>query len=71
MSRCISCVRPEGPPRPVSRCVRCAVARGSIAYSAVSQPCPVLRRNGGTRSSSVAVQMTRVPPISMSAEPSA
>ena len=41
-----------------SRCMRVLVARGSMPYSAVTQPLPVLRRNGGTRSSTLAVQMT-------------
>ena len=35
------------------------VARGSMPYSAVTQPLPVPRRNGGTRSSTLAVQITR------------
>jgi len=47
------------------------VALGSIAYSAVTQPVPLLRKNGGTLSSTVAVQMTFVFPISINAEPSA
>ena len=47
--RWISCVRPEGRPLLTSRGVRLAVARGSMEYSAVTQPLPVLRRNGGTR----------------------
>ena len=42
-----------------------------MPYSAVTQPLPELRRNGGTRSSIVAVQITRVRPTSMSTEPSA
>src|SRR5437868_7058303 len=45
--------------------------RGSIAYSAVTQPLPLPRKNGGTRSSMVAVHSTFVRPISTSAEPSA
>jgi hypothetical protein len=44
------------------RCVRVLVARGSMPYSAVTQPLPVLRRNGGTRSSTLAVQMIFVRP---------
>ena len=42
--------------------MRVLVARGSMPYSAVTQPLPVLRRNGGTRSSTLAVQMTFVLP---------
>ena len=60
ISRWISCVRPPTLPAVASRCVRVVVARGSMPYSAVTQPLPVLRRNGGTRSSTLAVQMTRV-----------
>src|ERR1700722_15470652 len=51
--------------------MRVFVARGSMPYSAVTQPFPLLRKNGGTRSSTLAVQMTRVLPASMSTEPSA
>ena len=58
ISRWISCVRPPTLPLRASRCVRVVVARGSMPYSAVTQPLPVLRRNGGTRSSTLAVQMT-------------
>src|SRR5262245_1097891 len=67
----ISCVRPDGPPRPISRCVRTSVARGSMEYSAVTQPTPLPFKNGGTRSSIEAVQITRVSPISIKTEPSA
>src|SRR5678816_4235035 len=42
-----------------------------MPYSAVTQPLPVLRRNGGTRSSTLAVQITRVRPTSMRTDPSA
>src|SRR5688572_2059958 len=42
-----------------------------MAYSAVNQPCPWFRKNGGTRSSSDAEQTTRVFPISIRTEPSA
>src|SRR5260370_1457631 len=69
--RWISWVRPEGRPLVISRGVRFAVARGSIEYSAVTQPFPLLRRNGGTVSSTVAAHSTCVFPILMSAEPSA
>ena len=71
MSRCISCVRPPTLPAEASRVERVVVARGSIPYSPVTQPLPVLRRNGGTRSSTLAEQMTRVRPTSMSTDPSA
>src|ERR1035438_9163900 len=69
--RWISCVRPEGRPLVISRGVRLAVARGSMEYSAVTQPFPLLRRNGGTVSSTVAAHNTCVFPTLMSAEPSA
>ena len=71
MSRWISCERPLILPESRSRELRVLVARGSIEYSAVTQPRPCPRRNGGTRSSSEAAQSTRVPPISISADPSA
>ncbi len=51
--------------------MRVDVARGSMPYSAVTQPLPEPRRNGGTWSSIDAVQITRVRPTSMSTEPSA
>ena len=47
------------------------MARGSIPYSAVTQPLPVPLRNGGTRSSTEAAQRTFVSPSATSAEPSA
>ena len=47
ISRWISCVRPLCLPRAASRGERVCVARGSIPYSAVTQPCPLPRRNGG------------------------
>src|SRR5207249_5945778 len=53
------------------RWVLVLVARGSMPYSAVTQPLPLLRRNGGTRSSTLAVQMTFVRPTSISTDPSA
>src|SRR5258706_4520381 len=71
ISRWISCVRPDCLPRAASRSVRVLVARGSMPYSAVTQPLPVSRRKGGTRSSTDAVQSTRVSPNSTSTEPSA
>jgi hypothetical protein len=69
ISRWISCVRPEGRPRVISRCERVSVAAGIIAYSPVTQPSPVWCRKGGTRSSILAVQRTRVSPISTSTDP--
>ena len=46
------------------------VDAGSIPYSAVSQPRPEPSRHDGTLSTSEAVQITRVPPIAISADPS-
>src|SRR5688572_25287847 len=69
MSRWISWVRPPICPR--SRAVRVEVARGSIAYSAVSQPSPRPRRHPGTPSSTDAVQRTRVAPNETRHDPSA
>src|SRR6516164_7233673 len=71
ISRWISCVRPLCRPRAASRSVRVAVDRGNIPYSAVTQPRPVLRRNGGTRSSTEAVHSTCVSPNFAKHEPSA
>src|SRR5262245_28751743 len=42
-----------------------------MPYSAVTQPLPLLRRKGGTRSSTLAVQITRVRPTSINTDPSA
>jgi hypothetical protein len=42
-----------------------------MEYSAVTQPLPVLRRNGGTVVSTLAAQSTCVFPALMKAEPSA
>src|SRR5580692_1880182 len=69
--RWISCVLPLGLPLATSRAVLVAVARGSIEYSAVTQPLPVLRRNEGTEDSTLAAQSTCVFPTVISAEPSA
>ena len=69
ISLCISCVRP--PTLFLSRRTRSLVDRGSIAYSAVTHPVPLPRIHGGTRPSTVAVQMTRVSPVSIRADPSA
>src|ERR1700687_1096075 len=71
IKRWISCVRPPTRPRAASRAMRVGLDPGSIPYSAVTHPFPVLRRNGGTSSSTVAVQMTRVSPISISTAPGA
>ena len=62
ISRWISCVRPDCLPLAASRLPRVWVARGSIPYSAVTQPWPLPRRNGGTFSSTEAVTSTRVSP---------
>src|SRR5690348_5688627 len=64
-------VRPPWPPRAASRCVRSVVARGNMPYSAVTQPWPLPRSHGGTRSSTLAVHNTRVSPKLTSTEPSA
>src|SRR5450759_3336477 len=69
--RWISWVRPPTRPAVDSRWVRSAVARGSIAYSAVTQPVPFPRRWGGTRSSIVAAQSTSVSPTRIRQDPSA
>ena len=69
--RWISWVRPDWRPRAASRSVRVPVERGSMPYSAVTQPAPVLRRNGGTRSSTEAVHSTWVSPKQAMHEPSA
>ena len=66
----LSEVRPEGRPRDDSRWVRVWVARGSIAYSAVSQPCPEPLRQRGTPSVTLAEHSTRVSPNCTSTEPS-
>ena len=47
------------------------MARGSMPYSAVTQPRPELRSQPGTPCSMVALQRTRVLPHSMRTEPSA
>src|SRR5439155_24775542 len=62
---------PPTRPRLDSRAVRVRVERGSIPYSAVIHPLPLLRRKVGTDSSTEAVQITRVLPSSISTEPSA
>ncbi len=47
------------------------VALGSIAYSAVTQPRPLPRRQRGTSSVTLAAHSTRVLPNSTSTDPSA
>ena len=71
ISRWISCVRPLWRPRLASRGVRVRVERGSMLYSAVIHPLPDPFIKPGTLSSMDAVQITRVLPTSISAEPSA
>ena len=70
-SREISWVRPPILPRTDSRSERVCVERGSIAYSAVTQPSPDPRRQRGTPSVALAAHSTRVRPNSTSTEPSA
>ena len=67
-SRWISWERPLGPLR--SRAMRVLVERGSMPYSAVTQPFPCPLRKAGTFSSSEAVQSTLVSPNSTRTEPS-
>src|SRR5262249_27959536 len=69
ISRWISWVRPPAPLR--SRLVRLRVERGSSAYSAVIQPLPLPRSQGGTLASILAAHKTRVAPISIRADASA
>ena len=71
ISRWISWVRPLCLPRAASRSVRLWVERGSMPYSAVTQPRPVLRRKGGTRPITEAAHRTWVPPKRTRQEPSA
>ena len=63
ISRWISTLRPSF--LMPSLFLRSVVDAGSIAYSAVIQPCPLSRRNGGTASSTLAVQITRVFPVAI------
>src|SRR5258708_3568804 len=69
--RVISWVRPDCLPRAASRSVRVWVERGSMPYSAVTQPRWELRIQGGTFSSTEAVQSTWVSPNFTRHEPSA
>jgi hypothetical protein len=64
-------VRPERFPDVDSRTLRVLVARGIIPYSEVIQPFPLFLMNDGTVSSTLAVQITRVRPTSISTDPSA
>src|ERR1700722_12380018 len=69
--RWISTVRPFCFPAEASRRGRSSVARGSMPYSAVTQPRPWPLSQGGSRSSSVAVTSTWVSPNLTMQEPSA
>jgi hypothetical protein len=69
--RWISWVLPEIRPGILSRWLRVSVERGSMAYSAVTQPVPWPLRKGGALASMLAAAATRVRPISIKAEPSA
>src|SRR6476661_2005705 len=69
--RWISWVRPDCLPAAASRRVRSEVARGSMPYSAVTQPLPPPFSHGGTGSPTVAVQSTWVSPKRTRQEPSA
>ena len=62
-------MRPSGRPLVTSRCLRSPVDAGSIPYSAVSQPRPLPAIQRGTDSCTDAVQITRVSPHEISAEP--
>ena len=67
--RWISTVRPSARPLEMSRCLRSPVEAGSIPYSAVTQPRPRPCIHLGTDSWTEAVQMTRVSPQEIRAEP--
>src|SRR5262245_35076500 len=69
--RWISCVRPDCLPAAASRRVRSVVARGSMPYSAVTQPRAWPLSQGGTGSPAVAVQSTWVSPNRTRQDPSA
>ena len=58
-------------PWPPRGCRGCGWRAGSMPYSAVTQPWPLPRRNGGTLSSTEAVTSTRVSPKLTRQEPSA
>ena len=53
----------------MSRAFRDPVEAGSIPYSAVTQPLPLPAIQRGTLSSAEAVQITRVSPTEINAEP--
>ncbi len=65
----ISLVRPAAPD--LSRPLRECVERGSIPYSAVTQPAPLASRQGGTLSSTEAAHSTLVSPKETKQDPSA
>src|SRR5574340_1515410 len=69
--RWISWVRPDCLPRAASRSVRVWVERGSMPYSAVTQPSPLPFLCGGSLSRTLAVHSTRVSPMETRTEPSA
>src|SRR5665647_2261066 len=71
MSREISWVRPPMRPLTDSGSERSWVARGNIAYSAVTQPSPLPLRQRGTPSDTLAATRTRVLPYSTRTDPSA
>ena len=71
MSLWISWVRPDTLPRFTSRGIRWGEDRGIMEYSAVTHPEPRPAIQRGTESSTVAVQMTLVAPISIKHDPSA
>src|ERR1700746_1996947 len=71
INRWISTVRPVCLPAEASRRVRSRVARGSMPYSAVTQPRPWPLSQGGRRSSKVAVTSTWVSPNFTRQDPSA
>ena len=62
-------MRPSWRPLVASRCLRSPVEAGSIPYSAVSHPRPWPAIQRGTLSCAEAVQITRVSPTAISAEP--
>jgi hypothetical protein len=67
----ISWVRPDCLPLAASRDARSGVEPGSMEYSAVTQPRPVPRIQGGTLSSTDAVHNTLVCPNVTSTDPGA
>src|SRR5690606_23492198 len=69
--RQLSWARPPTRPFTDSRSIRSLVERGSMAYSAVTQPAPLPVSQRGTPFVKLAVQSTRVLPNEMRALPSA